>query len=153
MRSVPAAINELPLREFDEGVVLIEEGTSRGNLYFLEEGAVEVLKDGVRLAEVGDRGAVFGDMSLLLMTPHMATVRTSKASSFRIAEDPAALLYTNSEVALYVAAILARRLDGLNKFLVDVKSRSEDSDTVVGMVEDALQALMTEHPEHIRRRV
>jgi hypothetical protein len=44
-----------------------------------------------------------------------------------------------------VARLLARRLDSLNKYLVDVKAQYEGHDHL-GMVDEVLEALMHRHP-------
>ena len=94
------------------GEVVLTAGPKTGELLFLRSGAVEVIKDGVQIASVSARGSVFGEQATLLDQPHTADVRTLEQSEF-YARDPF--------VALYVAAILARRLDAGNRSLIEVK--------------------------------
>lgn len=145
-------IDRLPMRQFAAGAALIEQGTLSGQIYFLVDGHVEVLKDGTLIADVSERGAIFGEMSVLLNSAHTATVRTRTASTFRVAEASVEFLRDNPDVALYVAETLARRLDSLNRYLVDVKSQFKDLDGHVHMLDEVLDALMTNHPRHIERR-
>ena len=152
MPTVPAAITQLPLESFEEGDLVIEEGSPPGRLLFLESGAAEVLKGEVRLAKVREKGAVFGEMSVLLNTPHTATVRAAGAATFRVAEDPESFLASASEVAVYIARTLAGRIDGLNSYLVDVRSQFSEFDDHVSMVDGVLDTLMNRQPRSVERR-
>ncbi len=60
------------------------------------------------------------ELAALLDQPHTANVRTVEPSEFLVADAPT-LLAIDSAVALYVAAILAHRLDSANRALLDVK--------------------------------
>jgi CRP-like cAMP-binding protein len=64
---------------------------------------------------VAEPGAVFGEISALLDCPHTAEVRALATSEFHVAH-PAAL--QDPATLFYVAAILARRLDGANQAFV-----------------------------------
>lgn len=152
MSTVPAAITQLPLESFEEGDLIIEEGSPPGRLLFLESGSAEVSKGGVRLAKVRETGAVFGEMSVLLNAPHTATVRAASAATFRVAEDPEAFLASDSDVAVYIARTLAGRIDGLNGYLVDVKSQFREFDDHVSMVDGVLDSLMNRQRRSIERR-
>ena len=152
MSAFSDVIDRLPAREFAAGAVLIEQGTHADQLYFLIDGHVEVLKDGTLIADVSERGAIFGEMSILLNVAHTATVRVCTPSSFRVAGASLEFLRGNPDVALYVAEILARRLDSLNRYLVDVKSQFKDFDDHLHMLDGVLDTLMTKHPRQIERR-
>jgi CRP-like cAMP-binding protein len=65
----------LPERRFAAGSVLLAEGETSGLLFVLVEGEVEILKGTFQINTVADPGAIFGEISLLLDKPHMATVR------------------------------------------------------------------------------
>ena len=75
---------------------------------------MEVVKDGVQIAKVTTPGAVFGELFILLDQCHTADVRALEHSEFHIADAPT-FLASDSTVALYVAAILAQRLDSANR--------------------------------------
>ena len=145
-------ITKLPFRDYEPGEVVIHQGMGDGCVYFLSSGSVEVLRDEVQIAEVSEQGAVFGEMSLLLRQPATATVRAKEDSEFYVVEKPAEFLKAHPEVALYVAELLARRLDSLNRYLVDVKNQFKDYDDHVGMIDDVLNTLMSKHPRRIDRR-
>ena len=63
MASILELIQGGELRRFDAGQMVIEQGGKTGLLFFLVEGAVEVLKDGVTVAKSSQPGAVFGELS------------------------------------------------------------------------------------------
>ena len=86
----------------------------------LTKGAVEILRDGIQLARVSDEGAVFGELAALLNKPHTADVRALVQCEFSVA-DAATLLNDSPTTLLYVAALLARRLDSANTALLEVK--------------------------------
>ena len=104
---------------------------------------MEVVKDGVQIAEVSAPGSVFGEQAVLLDQPHTADVRTLEKSEFYVA-DAQAILAGDPTVALYVAAILARRLDAGNRSLIEVKRQLQagEAASVIGRtVEKAQQVL------------
>jgi CRP-like cAMP-binding protein len=102
--------------------VVLDAGSKTGRLFFLRNGAVEVIKDGVQIANVSTPGSVFGEQAVLLDQPHSADVRTLEQSEFYVADAPA-ILAGDPTVALYVAAMLARRLDAANRSLIEVKQQ------------------------------
>ena len=110
----------LPLATYQAGETVLTAGSTTGRLLILKEGAVEIVKEGVEIAKVTEPGAVFGELSVLLDKPHTADMRALETSQFHVA-DAAALLAQDPTALLYVAAILARRLDGANQTLIEMK--------------------------------
>jgi len=110
----------LPVVKHRAREVVLTAGSKTDRLLFLKSGTVEVVKDGVQIASVNAPGSVFGEQAVLLDQPHTADVRTLEQSEFYVADAPA-ILARDPTVALYVAAILARRLDAANRWLVAVK--------------------------------
>jgi CRP-like cAMP-binding protein len=138
------------VRRFDVGQVVLQQGDSTGRLYVLIDGAVEVVRDDVVVATANQAGAVFGEMAALLGGPHTATVRALRPSAFHIVDDPKGFLQSSPPVCLQVCELLARRLDSLNRYLVDVKHQFEGHDHI-GMVDKVLETLMHRQPrERVR---
>jgi CRP-like cAMP-binding protein len=108
----------------------------------LIEGAVEVVKGDVQINSVSDPGAIFGEMSVLLDAPHMATVRTLEPSRFHVAEDAKAFLNSDAALAHQVSRLLARRLNAMITYLVDLKHQFEDHDNHLGIVDEVLESLV-----------
>ena len=134
-------LRDRPTRHFAAGEVVLRQGETTGRLYFLVSGTVEVVKDDVRLATASQPGAVFGEMAAILGGPHTATVRALESCDFHLVEDSREFLGSSSAACLHVCELLARRIDALNRYLVDVKHQYEDHDHI-GMVDGILDALM-----------
>src|SRR5262249_6822370 len=109
----------MPLASYQPGETVLAAGTKTGRLLILKKGAVAIKKKGTVIAEVTEPGAVFGELSALLDQPHTADVATLEASEFRVAH--AGLLVEDPIVLLYVAAIMAQRLNLANEALVELK--------------------------------
>src|SRR5215472_12195114 len=144
----PAAFQQklagLPAMKCRKGEDVLTAGSRTGKLLFLKSGVVEVTKDGVQIAKVSTPGAVFGELAALLDRSHTADVRTVEPSEFLVADAPT-LLAIDPAVALYVAAILAQRLDGANRALLDVKRQlraGEPLSAVAKTVEKVEELLM-----------
>src|SRR5215469_7520264 len=73
---------DLPVTKYRAGDDVLTAGSNTGKLLFLKSGAVEVTKDGVRIARVSTPGAVFGELAALLDQSHTADVRTIEPSEF-----------------------------------------------------------------------
>ena len=112
----------LPVVTYQAGETVITEGSKTGRLLILRKGAVAIVKEDTEIAKVAEPGAVFGELSVLLDQPHTADVCTLEASQFHVAN--AASLFAQDPIAvLYVARLLARRLDGANHALIQLKSQ------------------------------
>jgi CRP/FNR family cyclic AMP-dependent transcriptional regulator len=131
----------LPQRTLEAGEVLLREGTS-GPLFILAEGAVEILKGDLQINVVDEPGSIFGEVSVLLEIPPMATVRTLERSRFFVADDGLAFVSSKPELALAVARLLARRLMSVTSYLVDVKKQFENREDHLGIVDDVLETLI-----------
>ena len=145
-------LDSLPLINVPAGAVLITQEQPLSGIYFLVSGEVEVLKNGVQVAEIYEPGAVFGEMSWLLDVPPTATVRTLTGCTFRHVPDPSTFLRTYPEVTLHVAALLARRIDSLNRYVVEVKNQFRDRADHLGIMDEVLDSLVHKHPRKIPRR-
>jgi CRP/FNR family cyclic AMP-dependent transcriptional regulator len=134
----------LPVVKHSAGETVLRAGSKTGILLFLRTGAVEVLKDGVQIASVSARGSVFGEQAILLDQPHTADVKTLEQSEFYVADAPA-MLAGDPTVALYVAAILARRLDVANRSLIEVKRQLQagEARTVISKTVEKVEELLS----------
>jgi CRP-like cAMP-binding protein len=119
-------VSTFPLRAFERGDIVLSEGSATHRMLFLNRGAVDVVKDEVQLTRVSEPGAVFGDMSVLLGQPHTADVLAVEPSSFYIVDQAEEFLRQEPLVALYVATVLARRLDEVNQHLIQAWGRSAE---------------------------
>ncbi|HEY5707263.1 MAG TPA: cyclic nucleotide-binding domain-containing protein [Terrimicrobiaceae bacterium] len=134
-------LKEHPKQHFGAGETIIAQGSTTGMLYFLIDGEVEVDKDEVPIATTTEPGSVFGEMSALLGTSHRARVRAVAPSSFYVVEDGRKFMEVHPVVSMHVSEVLARRLDALNRYLVDVRQQFEGHDHL-SMVDEVLEVLM-----------
>jgi CRP/FNR family transcriptional regulator, cyclic AMP receptor protein len=134
----------LPVAKHPARELVVTAGSQSGKLLFLRSGAVEVVKEGVRIANVSAPGSVFGEQSVLLDQPHTADVRTVEESEFYVADAPA-ILAGDPTIALYVAAILARRLDAANRSVIELKRQLQAGEppSVIGRTVDKVEELLS----------
>ena len=112
-------IAALPVALFQTGEIVLAAGSRTGRLMILKKGTVAVIKDGVEIAKVSEPGAVFGELSILLDQPHTADVRALETSQFHIADE--ALLAKDPLAFIYIATVLARRVNNANRALIELK--------------------------------
>ena len=129
----------LPLVTYGEGATVFAEGSKTGRLLILKSGAVAIVKDGTEIATVAEPGAVFGELSALLDQPHSADVRALEASEFHVA-DAATLLGQDPTALLYVAMVLARRVDAANHALLELKDQLAAGEPV-GLIDATLDKI------------
>jgi CRP/FNR family transcriptional regulator, cyclic AMP receptor protein len=121
------SLASLSLVTYQPGETVIVDGSSTGRLLILKKGNVAVVKGDTEIATVAEPGAVFGELSVLLDQPHTADVRVLETSQFHVA-DATALLTQNPIAVLYVATVLAHRLDGANHALVQLKHQLQSGE-------------------------
>ena len=151
MPQINPDLDRLPERTFEPGENIILEGQPAGGLYFLKSGTVAVSKEGVDIHKINTAGAVFGEMSYLLDSPTTATVKADTACVMQVVEDNDSFLQENPEMALYVARIVAARMDSVVRYLIDLKSQFAGYDGHFGMVNEILDAIINKHPRKIEK--
>src|SRR5262249_15343297 len=136
-------IGALPLVTYQAGENVLTAGSKTGRLLILKKGAVVVVKDTIEIAKVAEPGAVFGELSALLDQPHSADVRALETSQFHVA-DADALLVQDPLVLLYVATVLARRLDAATYVLIELKSqvRASQPGSEIGETIEKMEGLL-----------
>ena len=119
---IQKSLAALPLVTYQAGETVLADGSKTGRLLILKKGAVAIVKADTEIARVSEPGAVFGELSVLLDQPHTAEVCALEKSQFHVA-DAAGLLARDPMAVLYLATVLARRLDGANHALIQLKSQ------------------------------
>ena len=106
--------------QLQPGELLFSEGDAAEDMFVLLEGEVEITV-GKRVVEVGQAGALLGEMALIENSPRSATVRAATACRFaRItAERFAFLVQQTPFFSLHVMIVLADRLRVMNKCLAE----------------------------------
>src|SRR6516162_6134159 len=112
----------LPLVTYQAGEAVIADGSRTGRLLVLKKGTVAIVKEGTEISKVAERGAVFGELSVLLDQPHAADVCALETSQFHLA-DANTLLMQSPIAVLYLATMLAHRLNGANHALIQLKQQ------------------------------
>jgi CRP-like cAMP-binding protein len=139
----------MPERTVAAGEAVLTDGARAGVLYVLVDGEIEVLKGEYQIHVTAKPGSVFGELSVLLDTPHTATVRTTKPSRFYVIENPRAFLAAHPEAALELASLLAERLNAMTTYLVDLKRQYEGNEDHFGMIDEVLGTLShSQRSEH-----
>jgi len=134
----------VPVRLFEPGTILLAEGQKSGLLYILSDGDVEIVKGDFQINIVSDPGAVFGEISVLLDLPHMATVRALSGCRAHEVRDGNEFLRAHPEISHHLAQLLARRLHGVSTYLVDLKQQFASHESHLGMVDDVLETLVNQ---------
>ena len=151
MSDIMELLHGRKLKTYAAGEDVIRQGDQTGCLFFLMEGTVEILRDGVPVATASEPGVVFGEMSALLEIPHTATVRTIGPCTFCVVPDSRAFLESSPDLSHSVCVLLAQRLNELNKYLVDVKRKFKGDDQL-DVVIKSLEGLLYYHPLRLRSR-
>jgi CRP/FNR family transcriptional regulator, cyclic AMP receptor protein len=138
------SLTGLPIVTYQAGETVIVDGSKTGRLLILRKGIVAIVKEDTEIAKVTEPGAVFGELSILLDQPHTAEVRALETSQFHVA-NAAVLLAQNPIAALYVATVLAHRLDGANHALIELKRQLQtgESRNVVAKTVEKMEKLLT----------
>ncbi len=132
---------DFPIRVFDEGDVVLSEGSATGWLFFLKHGAVDIVMEEVFITRVTEPGAVFGDMAVLLGQAHTADVLAVQSSSFYVVEHAEAFLKAEPVASLYIAMVLARRLNAVNHLLVEARTRAAEAGQRRGVLIDMVDGM------------
>jgi CRP-like cAMP-binding protein len=151
MIEIIESLKDFPVLSLKAGEQLLAQGEKNDRIYFLLEGSVAVEKDGYEVAVVSDKGAVFGEMSILLDIEHSALVRCLEDSRFIALENPGEYLEKHPKVIWHIAQILGLRLFNLNQYLVDVKRQYEGHDHL-DMVDDVLETLLNQQKTKVLQR-
>jgi CRP-like cAMP-binding protein len=131
-------------RKFAKGETLLPEGQRTGRLHVLAAGTVEVLRGDTQVAVISDIGAVFGEMSVLLATPHTATVRALTECETYLYEDAAGFMNSDPEITFEIARLLAQRLNNATTYLADLKHQYAGAGNHLSMVSSVLASLVNQ---------
>lgn len=141
MKSFLELVADQPVRAFSAGEIALQQDEPCHQVLVLLEGNVEVLRDEQRVARASEPGAVFGEMAMLLGGICTASVRCVSPARFAVIDQPMEFFATSPAASLHIARLLARRIDALNRYLVDVKRQYEGHDHL-GMVDTVLGVLV-----------
>lgn len=129
MRKILDLCKDLEEKEVEPYQIIMEEGGRSKRIFIMIEGEVVIEKEGVEINSVSEPGSIFGEMSILLDKPHMATVKTTARSRFYVADNGMNFLKSDMEISFAISRLLATRLNGVTSYLVDLKNQYQDHGT------------------------
>ncbi len=118
--SLPAYLVNPDVEHYEDGDVIIRQGNTDKDFFRLERGAVMVVKDGKKIAEITQPGEYFGEMSALVNEPRNASI-VSKGRSVvkRFPGDKLMeLIEKYPDVAKHLFKSLATRLSQANDIII-----------------------------------
>ena len=121
-------LSSWPLEAYQAGETVLAGGTTTGKLLVMIEGVVEVVRDGTRIAEVAEPGAVFGELGCcsISRTPPMCRAGAFDLPRGGRADHPARRCHDHRPVN--VRHLEAQRLTTVNRHLVEVRARMARTD-------------------------
>lgn len=131
---------QLPEIHLAPGEAVVTEGGSAAGIWILVSGALEVRKGAVAVNTITRPGAMVGEISVLLVTVHGATVVATEPTVMRHAADGQAFLAADPAIATLVAVGLAERLNFVTTYLADLKQQYGNAPGL-SMVSDVLSQL------------
>jgi CRP-like cAMP-binding protein len=131
-----------PAIRLADGAPLIREGDEEPTVYVLVDGALDVRRGGRRIARVAERGAIVGEMSVLLRRPATADVVAVGTATVHRLVDADRLLDDEPGFARFVAELLARRLRQVTSYLGDLEEQFGDRPGTLGLVPTVLAELL-----------
>lgn len=108
---------------FEEEKTIFLEGDDSQDLFILVSGQLNVFKGNTKIAEITEKGSLFGEMSFLLKAERTATIKAGEnVKAIRIPKDEiTAFLHNFPEVAGEISKLLAKRLDETSRILYGLK--------------------------------
>lgn len=118
---------DLPEISLIPGDYLIREGKKTGKFFVLVEGTFEIIKENLQINKVSEPGSVFGEISILLDIPHLASVVALEKSRLYVVGNPKQFLHSNNEISYIISTILAQRLNTVTSTLIDIRHKLSQS--------------------------
>jgi len=146
MNHVLVLCSHLPELHVARGSTLIDEAVRTDRLYVLKTGALEVVRNGVRVVLINEPGSFVGEISALLGSAPTASVAATQDSTLHVLDHASAAVRGSPELTYAIAQLLARRLVAVTAYLVDIKRQYADSETHLGLMDQVLANLMAMQP-------
>ncbi|KQP18214.1 Crp/Fnr family transcriptional regulator [Pseudorhodoferax sp. Leaf267] len=146
MTSALELCHGLPVQQVANGQTLLEEGVRTDRLYVLRTGSFAVVRHGVRVVRIGEPGAFLGEISAVLGSGPSASVVATEDSSVHVIEQAEAAVQRDPALTLLIAQLLARRLQAVTAYLVDIRQQYADTNTHLALMDQVLARLMEMQP-------
>ena len=153
MNNVLALCSKLPELQVSAGTRIVEEGVFTNRIYVLKEGAFNVVRNGIRVVGVTEPGAFFGEISALLGSPPIADVVALHDSTVYVIDNASVATRDDPGLTHAIAQLLARRLQAVTAYLVDIKKHYSSTDRHLLLMDQVLAELMNiQQPDAKTRR-
>jgi len=127
----------------ETGSAILKEGDHSQKVFVLNDGGVVIKSGEHQIAKVDTPGTIFGEISALLGTPHVATVTTSEPSSFYVIAEFLDFLREHSDACVSVSQVLACRLVNMNNHFVHMKEQ-------IQLLQSNLDDYLPVFPENVK---
>lgn len=112
------------LRSFEPGEMIIEEGSLDDRLFILQTGTIEIRKEGVKIAELEERGTVIGEIGVILNEPRTCGVyATDEVDMLEFNVDLDGIISQNPNLTKRMLVALAQRVQQTTHSLAEANSR------------------------------
>ena len=116
----------IKLQEYKKGEIVLPAGQIGKGFCILEEGVLEVIRDGRILSEIDRSGSIFGELSEILGLKRDAVIQAKVDSKVRHVEESIAdIVSKNPKVAIKLIKTLGRRLYRMNRIAAKDKASKE----------------------------
>ena len=106
----------IKLQEYQSGETVLPAGQLGKGFCILEEGILEVVRDGKVLSEIDTRGSIFGELSEILGLQRDADIVAKTEAKVRHVEESISdIVAKNPKVAVKLIKTLGRRLYRMNR--------------------------------------
>ena len=113
-------------REYEANDTILKEGELGRGFCILDEGVVEVIRDNKILNEIDQKGAIFGELSEILMYKRGATVRAKTKAKVKYFDNKLeTLVAENPKFAVKMIRNLGRRLYHMNQLAIEGSKRND----------------------------
>jgi CheY-like chemotaxis protein len=113
-------------REYEANETILKEGELGQGFCILDEGVVEVIRDNKILNEINQKGAIFGELSEILMYKRGATVRAKTKTKIKYFDNKLEkLVAENPKFAVKMIRNLGRRLYHMNQLAIEGNTRND----------------------------
>ena len=123
----------IKLREYEQGETVLAAGELGKGFCILEDGVLEVVRDGQVLSEIDTVGSIFGELSEILGLKRDAVIQAkSKAKVRHVEESIGDIVSKNPKVAIKLIKTLGRRLYRMNRIASKEVASKESTSSVAG---------------------
>jgi CheY-like chemotaxis protein len=135
---------------FKKNEIILQDGEIGEGFYILEAGELAVVRDGLVLNEISQKGAIFGELSGLLKYKRKASIRAkTDVTAIHIEKSLESVVAQNPNFAVKLIRSLGRRLYTMNELVIEGNQRNnilegDQSDENFSADEEEVKVLIVE---------